>query len=254
MNSILNSKFLKFIVITFGYTWIVGGFVYFVLKQSYQVTQIAAMPGPAIGALLTIRMTEGSEEVRKFLRRIMNRRFSPIWYVLAITIPFLINGFCSLAAIIYEGASVPESWINLEFSLGFLVFFMFWNGFGEEIGWRGFALPLIQEKIGPLLGNLVLGMVWAVWHLPVFVIAGSYQYGSSFVDYSIMLISWSYMMAFLVDGARGSVLVAVLYHEAHNFIAFAIRKPTGFLRYYYPVTFFFVLITGFLWVIWKRKE
>lgn len=249
-----SSRLLLFLLISFGYTWVVGAFVHYGLNQPYQTLVVASTPGPAIGAILTLYISGGTDVVKHFLGRALDWRFRPLLYLSALALPFLINGICSLAAMVLQDAPAPASWIALDFSPFFIVFFLLWNGLGEEIGWRGYALPILQEKYGNVVASLILGTFWACWHLPVFFIPGSNQYGTSFIEYAILLISWSLMMTLLHVGAKGSALVAIVYHEAHNLIAFSIRRPIGSGLYYYPVTIGFALASAYLLNRWRSTQ
>jgi len=96
---------------------------------------------------------------------------------------------------------------------------------GEEVGWRGLALPLLQDRLGSLGGNILVGIIWALWHLPLFFMPGSFQYGNSLIIYVYLITCWSIVIGLLVNKAHGSVLVAILFHESANFIEFTIRYP-----------------------------
>jgi membrane protease YdiL (CAAX protease family) len=133
------------------------------------------------------------------------------------------------------GATFQEKWFSPVFGIGFLIFFLIHNGIGEEIGWRGFAMDVLQQRLGSLGGNVCLGVLWAMWHLPLFFIKGSFQYGNSIIIYIYLLTCWSIIIGMLVNKSRGSILTAILFHEAANFIAFTIR---------YPGTYYVLLIWG----------
>jgi membrane protease YdiL (CAAX protease family) len=96
---------------------------------------------------------------------------------------------------------------------------------GEEPGWRGFALPRLTQRLGPIGGTLVLGSAWALWHLPLFMIPGTAQYGAPFMPFLITLIAWSLVVTLIVRRARGSVVVAMLFHASANLCDFAVWEP-----------------------------
>lgn len=64
-----------------------------------------------------------------------------------------------------------------------MVFLLIYIGLGEEIGWTGLALPRFQESLGSLGGSMVVGVLWALWHLPLFFMPGSSQYGISLIGF-----------------------------------------------------------------------
>ena len=88
--------------------------------------------------------------------------------------------------------------------------------------------PRLQNILGSLVGSITVGILWALWHLPLFFMPGTSQYGSSIIIYIYLIICWSIVISLLVNKARGSVLVAILVHETANFIAFTVNYPRSF--------------------------
>jgi uncharacterized protein len=87
---------------------------------------------------------------------------------------------------------------------------------GEELGWRGYALPRLLERLSPLVASLIVGVVWWLWHLPTFVIAGTPQFRQPVVAFLIMTTAYSILMSWTFLHTRGSVLIATLFHGAVN--------------------------------------
>ena len=87
---------------------------------------------------------------------------------------------------------------------------------GEEIGWRGFALPHLAKRVGWLQASLIIGLLWAIWHLPLFNMAGMPQYGSPFLPYIGYTIALSVILSVLTLSTGGSVVIATLFHGAVN--------------------------------------
>jgi uncharacterized protein len=96
---------------------------------------------------------------------------------------------------------------------------------GEEPGWRGFALPRLVGHFGPIVGTLILGIAWAFWHLPLFIITGTPQYGTGFLPFALELTAWSMVMTLIMMHARGSVVSAMLFHASANVCAFTMWQP-----------------------------
>ena len=72
---------------------------------------------------------------------------------------------------------------------------IFFGGGQEELGWRGYILDPLEERLGPWLGNLVLAVVWAVWHVPLFFIPGTSQIFVPFAGFTLVLVGYSYFFA-----------------------------------------------------------
>jgi membrane protease YdiL (CAAX protease family) len=128
---------------------------------------------------------------------------------------FLVAGF---PAIVFAGATVAGTagdtpvfspWYT---ALPALVLAMFFAGTVEELGWRGVALPLLQRRFTPLVSGLLLGLVWAAWHLPAFALSGTVQSAWSFGPYLAGLLALSVIMTWFFNVSNGSILVAWLVH------------------------------------------
>lgn len=91
-----------------------------------------------------------------------------------------------------------------------------WSQAGEEVGWRGYALPRLTGQMGLGPASVVLGIVWALWHLPLFFIAGTGSDGQSFPLYLLYVTALSVAMAWLYWRAGGSLLLVMLMHAAVN--------------------------------------
>src|SRR2546426_2781896 len=87
---------------------------------------------------------------------------------------------------------------------------------GEEIGWRGYALPRLAVRVGLARASLLLGLIWACWHLPLFFIPGVDNYGQSFPIFVLGVIALSVAIAWLYANTSGSLLLTMLMHSAVN--------------------------------------
>jgi membrane protease YdiL (CAAX protease family) len=149
--------------------------------------------------------------------------------------PLLVTFVSAIVAVWIDRAEIPEDWFSPSMPLGFMVFFLLYDGLGEEIGWRGPALPQLQESLGSLGGSVAVGVLWALWHLPLFLIPGSSQYGDSLILYIYLLTCWTIVMALYVGKAHGSVLPAILLHGAANFVAFSIHYPHTYVQLFWGI-------------------
>jgi membrane protease YdiL (CAAX protease family) len=87
---------------------------------------------------------------------------------------------------------------------------------GEEVGWRGYALPRLSARLGLSGASIVLGIIWACWHLPFFFIPGADQAGQSFPLYLLSVTALTVAMAWLYWRTHGSLLLVMLMHAAVN--------------------------------------
>ena len=91
-----------------------------------------------------------------------------------------------------------------------------WVQAGEEVGWRGYALPRMSERFGLGPASILLGIVWASWHLPLFYYFNGDTRGQSFVLYLLQVVAISVTMGWLYWKTRGSLLLVMLFHAAVN--------------------------------------
>ena len=190
----------------------------------------AAMAGPTLGALVVTRIVEGKRGIRELLRRrILRWRVGVHWYLIAIfgapVVYFVaasfVLGTAPLDALIEKWPSLFTSYLPKVLMVFLIV--SLW----EEIGWMGFALPRLQGRYGPLLASVVLGALWALWHLPAYF--GSTQVvdpkvGLGDLDRLLYLLPLLILLAiftrivmtWLFNGAMGSVVIVTLFHAAYN--------------------------------------
>jgi membrane protease YdiL (CAAX protease family) len=170
-DAIASKWLLLFLLIVFGLAWSL--FALFIFATDWVVGRfgelsvrhplfILAVYAPAIAAVLLIGFTAGRSGIGGFLSRLFLWRAAPGWYV------FLLLGFpvISFAGAVLKGnAMTAPMFTDSVAALLPLIGFMAVLGPMEEIGWRGFALPILQRWLVPFWAGLVLGVIWAVWHL-----------------------------------------------------------------------------------------
>jgi CAAX protease family protein len=150
---------------------------------------LLAVSAPHASAVVNTTAESGWHGLRSFYERI----FRPLplrWVIVAIAVPplvYLLRDVLAIAFPFNHGAffqTPPRTVAVLVLGQTAVVL-------GEEPGWRGFALPRLIERLGRTCGTLVLGIGWAVWHLPLFLIRGTAQYGTAFIPFLILLTAWS---------------------------------------------------------------
>ena len=132
--------------------------------------------GPFLAAILVLALTTGKGGVVTLLRRMVRWRVRPVWYAVALLLPVAISGGAALLNVVVLGASAPSpaelgAWSGLVPTFFLLLLVPGIGGAWEEPGWRGYALPKLQGGHSALLASLILGVVWAFWHLPLMVAA-----------------------------------------------------------------------------------
>jgi membrane protease YdiL (CAAX protease family) len=187
-------------------------------------TQLAAFSASLAGIILAA--VEGRRGgVRELLGRFLIWKVGIQWWAFV-----LLFGIVPAVAGLYLFdlfGGPPVDWTGLKpFSnfLPLLILLTIFAGMGEEFGWRGFALPRLQARYGALVSSLIVGVIWAVWHIPLSFTQGTIQYRwqqevgliPAILGYSVFVIAWSIQYAWVFNNARGSVLFAAVQHGAVN--------------------------------------
>ena len=176
---------------------------------------VASFVGPFLSAFIMTGVTQGRAGIGRWLRRIVLWRVGFGWYLFVlIGLPLILV----LGVIVLPGAlasfrglaSVPphRPWLSL------LVYVFYHGPLGEEPGWRGFALPRLQRLHGPLVGSLILGPLWALWHLPLFWVP-AWAFPPTVLNilmFVIASIPFTIIMTWVFNNTKGSVLIAILLH------------------------------------------
>lgn len=190
--------------------------------------------GPIVAAFVVSRAAGGAAGVRAWLSGFRRWRLHPGWWVFALASPFALWAVSAVLARMVVGSwpdlgrlSLPEyangRWLADVLFVGTLAY-----GLGEEPGWRGFALPRLQARHGPLLATLILTPLWALWHWPAFLYRASYQGGlPMIVGFLFGLLSGAIVLTFLWNGTR-SLPAVILWHTLINIalqVAAVVSQP-----------------------------
>lgn len=196
---------IAYFVLAYALTW----WVYPLLRFN-PLIGLLGLFGPALAAIIVTAITEGRPGVRALLGRIVHWRVPVPWYLVAIGVPTMLSLLAAgLSAWLGPAVLRFGQLTVLDFVLVILVL-------GEELGWRGYALPKLLERFSPLIASLILGMLWGLWHLPTFFIPGTPQFGQPVVAFLIMTTAYSILMTWVFLRTGGSVLIATLFHGAIN--------------------------------------
>jgi uncharacterized protein len=222
---------VSYFLIAFAFSWLLflpGPLIYYgVLNLNPSVLGvlgIAGLLGPILSGFVMTALIEGREGVGDLLRRIVLWRVGLRWYAFAlIGLPVVML----LGTLVRPGALGSFDLSAQPFTLAYLVAFVSMVLIGgplfEEPGWTGFAQPRLQRLHGPLVGGLILGILWALWHLPGFLIPSQNltdipPRGTvlDFVVFSLALVGLRFIIMWVVNNSRGSVLMAILTHASWN--------------------------------------
>jgi uncharacterized protein len=190
-----------------------------------QVHYLAAY-GPMLAAIFVTGWADGGAGLKELWSRITRWRVGWAWWVIAVLSPAALFAV-GVAAAVMMGGSVPDlsllGQVNYMPALG-LAAWIFWfltYGMGEEIGWRGFALPRLQYGRSAAWATLVLGLVWALWHFPAFFYLDTYQAMGlwMFPFLAVTIVCGNVVYTWIYNSSGGSVLMAILFHASFNFFS-----------------------------------
>ena len=176
--------------------------------------------GPITAAMLMSAAESGVGGPRDLLRRMGRWRGHLLWVTVALLAPFVLLGVALAAASLAGGgpASLAGLGSSGEFPqfgpLAFLVYNVLTFGFGEEVGWRGFALPRLQARHSALGATLLLTVGWAVWHVPLFLYRPGYagMGAAAIAGWFLSLLTGAVLLTWLYNESEGSLLVVALFH------------------------------------------
>jgi membrane protease YdiL (CAAX protease family) len=178
--------------------------------------------GLALASLIMTGLTLGRAGVRALLRRFLIWRVGVQWYLVILLGPaILVLGAIGLNFML--GGAAPD-FNNVDarrifgtstslwyFVVPFFLVDVLTNG--EETGWRGFVLPRLQARFSALVSSLILGVLWGLWHLPKFWVAGDTE---SFAFTMLHNIAMAVPFTWVYNNTNGSLLIATLFHAAIN--------------------------------------
>ncbi|WP_420643690.1 CPBP family intramembrane glutamic endopeptidase [Candidatus Leptofilum sp.] len=198
---------IAFLAISFGLTWSLAAVLIFVGFST--PVFLLAVYAPGIAGIFMVWRHYGLTGLRSFFKRLTLWRMPLAWWL------YLLLGY---PALIYLGAALngtigdPFPFSPWHQVFPALIQTLFLLGTNEEFGWRGVALPLLQRKMAPFWAGLLLGIIWAAWHIPAFFISGLQYEAWSAVPYFGGVIALSIILTPLFNSSRGSLLIAYLYH------------------------------------------
>ena len=212
---------VPFLALTFGLTWGIAALLILFTDQIVAIFGeispsnplfILAVYSPGFAGVFLVWRHYGSKGLGSFFRRLTLWRASRLWWLyLILGIPVIFFAGAALKGTISDPFPFSPWYLVLP-AIGLALFL----GPIEEFGWRGVALPLLQRRFNPFWAGLILGIIWAAWHIPAFLLSGTAQSAWSFPAFFAGVVAISVILAPLFNKARGSLLIAVVYHFQMN--------------------------------------
>jgi len=264
-----NTRFpVRFFLITFIWSWIwwtplvLGSLK--IIPVSEKLLSSLTLPiiiigvfGPLVGALSVLHREQGNISSGKYLRSFLD--FHLGWK--ACIIPIVIFGTSTFIAWFSPELSgekrlpmlLPSIWIFIPY----FFFMIFFGGGQEEFGWRGYALPLLERKFGIWLANLILGIIHAFWHLPLWFITGTSQSYMNFGGFVLLIIGYAFILSWIRKLSGNRPFSGLYAHGLAN--AFIPFMPTLIMQKNVPQPHFWIWVTltfliGILITIFRNER
>ncbi len=183
--------------------------------------------GPSLAAVVMVAKHGGRIGLRAWFVRCVqwpvlwkrDPKLGLSWLAFALLLPAVLSTLAAGLHVALGGhiGTSPAQGHGLMTFVNFFLILLIGGPLGEEFGWRGFALPRLQEGRDWRAASLWLGLIWGLWHLPLFFIPGSSQAHIPLLSFLLSVLAMSVLFAWLVNRCEGSVVIALLLHTAINF-------------------------------------
>jgi len=264
-----TKNLLIFLVLTFVWTWAfytsiaVGGHNPY--QMPWMILLIFGGMGPSVIGVAMVFLTLDKEERRGFWRRSFSfKRISGLWWVI-IFLLFPILYSLSMLIDVAMGGSLPEmtqlrSLIANPLMIPLATFISFMSGpWSEEFGWRGYALDRIMAPLGLLAGSISLGLLWGVWHLPLFFMPDTWhgQIGFGLTGFWIFMlrsVGLALVMTWVYLKTDRSILSGMFVHFTSNFTSQLLASVSVRVEVLTTVIIFAVGLTACLLMNRKSQD
>jgi len=210
-----------FFVLAFAWSWGLWGpqalVAQGVIEGWPQLPEVAAF-GPSVAGIVVIFTTEGRAGLRRLARRTVDVGFALRWLLVALLLFPLIT--LIVVAVLWTQGTLPTfPWADdlVVLPAAFVYILLLGGPLQEEFGWRGYALDPLQTRLGAAGGSIVLGVAWALWHLPLFFIpTQTIYYNRPMWGLFLSVVLLSVLMTWVYNNTGGSLLVMLLMHTTFN--------------------------------------
>jgi uncharacterized protein len=248
-----NIRFpFRFFIITFIWSWIIWaplvlGYLR-IIPVSDNLLSILKVPvlmigvfGPLAGALFALHHEKGKGSSKKYLRSFLD--FHLGWKVYLI--PIIIFGGSTFIAWfspeLFGEKRLPMLLPSVWVFIPYLLIMTLLGGGQEEFGWRGYALPILENKFGIWFANIILGIMWAFWHIPLWFITGTSQTYMNFGGFILLMVGYSFILSWILKISGHRPFSGLYVHGLFN--ALIPLMPTLVMQKNVPQPRFWIWVT-----------
>ena len=222
----MNKKIvLNYILITYLVSWTFFIIAKFVPERIQMLLLFLGAFGPFLSVIISLKIHGEKEYTATFKEKILKWKVPLIWYLFPVVLVIITQSFDAAGQIMLGSYKFNYSGIKQIYMIIPMILLMIIGGGQEEIGWRGLLLPELLKKYSPIISSLLVGITWAIWHVPLFFIKGLPQYGQNFISFTLGCISLSLFMTYLYRKTKSTLISGYWFHMVANGI-------TGFFNIY----------------------
>ena len=200
---------------------------------------------PSTVAIVLVAVIHGKRGVRSLLGRLVKWRVGLRWYLVVLILPLLVPLGLGLSILLGGPAPTVDSTV-IAVLVGFVFSIFPGSAVGEELGWRGFALPHLQDSRSALTAAVVLGPLWGCYHLPLWLTGNATHPLLMFPAFVLSAIALSVLLAWIYNSTGGSLLLVVLLHATANLPITVLLGPLGIdaIQPYWIFTALLIIAAG----------
>ena len=251
----MNTITKRYLAVTFAVSWLLWGVVAVASKLGLELLSFASPFGkimyvlggisPALCEIYLTKKNNSKEEFKRFLKSIINPKHSILVYAYTIAGAIVIQ----FIPVLFQLTTIKQPiYMGIVLIVPMIV-----GGGIEEIGWRGLLQPELEKKYPHIIAAISVGIIWAIWHVPLWFIDGTNQQNINFLWFCINTIMLSFFIG-SVTYVSDSIFMAILAHAAIN----AFWEVTGVTNEIIPsilLMFFVIIVTVIIdYIVKKRKE
>ncbi|HEY1208316.1 MAG TPA: CPBP family intramembrane glutamic endopeptidase [Terracidiphilus sp.] len=221
------NRLLVYLTTTFCITWTcwwalvllthTGMMAYGFGHPLFMVIYMIGGLGPTFAAYAAVCATPAQSPLKEFNARLFRWRVAWWWYLLVLALPAaLALASLALASLVDPHPQLSTGMPAHSWYMFFLLFpVMILGGGLEELGWRGVAQPEMERRVARPAAAVLVGLIWSVWHLPLFFLPGVSQYGTNFFMFLIGVVGNALILAWIY-GRTSSILLCIFFHASFN--------------------------------------
>ncbi|MBI9050113.1 MAG: CPBP family intramembrane metalloprotease [Anaerolineaceae bacterium] len=254
-----KSNVWVFVLITFAFSWLFwipdALIAQHIWNAPEGVKTFLAGPfnlgpwGPLVGAILVTLIYQGDAGVKALLKRGLMARLGKWWWIILLLFPVLIGGSLALAILFGDPApEFPALAQPIGLPIAFVVIFFFGGPLQEEFGWRGYAFENLRNKYDALTAAIIAGLMWGLWHLPLFFVPRQeYYYNRPVWGLLLTTVLVGIILAWFYANTKGSIFAAMLGHTMFNWSNYVFPTLGSDVAALILFGFYFLVVAYIIW-------